>query len=93
MPSAADIQAYVNKIREEQKNITLAKYNRIGDVDELQLMKDMKRFGLKVPEAGADGDSQAGAEAAGNNDDEANMGEAEFAQPSTDRDANMNDLE
>ena len=38
---------YINKMREESKIKTMASYNVLSD-DDLQLMKDTKRFGLKV---------------------------------------------
>jgi hypothetical protein len=45
--SPTEIQEYMNNKREEQKNIVLAKYN-VLNVDDLQLMKDAKRFKLKT---------------------------------------------
>ena len=47
MPTVADYNDYINQKREESKIKTMAVYNALQD-DDLQLMKDMKRFGLKV---------------------------------------------
>jgi hypothetical protein len=52
MLTQQEIQDYITKMREEQKNIVLNKYN-VLNVDDLQLMKDMKRFGLKVTDDAA----------------------------------------
>ena len=40
-----EIQAYITKMREEQKKSTLSKLDVLS-IDDMQLMKDMKRFGL-----------------------------------------------
>ena len=47
MPTVEDYNDYINKKREESKIKTMAVYNALQD-DDLQLMKDMKRFGLKA---------------------------------------------
>jgi len=61
MPTVSEYNDYINKMREESKIKTMAVYNVLDD-DDLQLMKDMKRFGFKVeppvqinPEGGPDG--------------------------------------
>jgi len=64
MPTVADYNDYINKKREESKIKTMAVYNALQD-DDLQLMKDMKRFGLKVEqpvEINPSGDDQGNAE-------------------------------
>ena len=64
MPTVTEYNDYINKMREESKIKTMAVYNVLED-DDLQLMKDMKRFGFKIepptqvnpeinPEGGAD---------------------------------------
>ena len=40
-----EIQSYITKMREEQKKSTLSKLDVLS-IDDMQLMKDMKRFGL-----------------------------------------------
>lgn len=47
MPTITEFNDYINKMREESKIKTMASYNVLSD-DDLQLMKDTKRFGLKV---------------------------------------------
>ena len=47
MPTVGEFNDYINTMREESKNKTMATYNVLSD-DDLQLMKDTKRFGLKV---------------------------------------------
>ena len=45
MLTSEEIQAYITKMREEQKKVTLNKLDRLN-VDDIQLMKDMKKIGL-----------------------------------------------
>ncbi len=47
MPTVTEYNDYINKMREESKIKTMAVYNVLED-DDLQLMKDMKRFGFKI---------------------------------------------
>ena len=47
MPTVSEYNDYINKMREESKIKTMAIYNVLED-DDLQLMKDMKRFGFKI---------------------------------------------
>ena len=47
MPSVEEYNDYITKMREESKIKIMAGYNVLQD-DDLQLMKDAKRFGLKV---------------------------------------------
>ena len=43
--NASEIQSYITKMREEQKKTTLNKLDTLS-IDDVQLMKDLKRFGL-----------------------------------------------
>ena len=47
MPSVEEYNNYITKMREESKIKIMAAYNVLQD-DDLQLMKDAKRFGLKA---------------------------------------------
>jgi hypothetical protein len=47
MMTKEEIQEYINTIREKQKDDILDVYNKLS-VDEVQILKDIKRFNLKV---------------------------------------------
>jgi hypothetical protein len=98
-----EIQAYITKMREEQKKTTLNKLDVLS-VDDMQLMKDVKRFGLmKVLETTQQSDEtvstdngtgttqvdDTGVQAEINEDQD---GEAEWLQPSTDQDVYDEDI-
>ena len=100
MLTPSEIQAYITKMREEQKKTTLSKLDVLS-VDDMQLMKDMKRFGLinilekTTPTEKVEVDTNQV-----NNDDtgvnipinEDQDGEAEWLQPSTDQDVQDEDI-
>jgi hypothetical protein len=89
MLTSEEIQAYITKMREEQKKVTLNKLDRLN-VDDIQLMKDMKKIGLtkilqditqEVPIFNMNEDIASGD--AINEDD---AGETEWLQETTDAD-------
>jgi hypothetical protein len=106
MLTQSEIQAYITKMREEQKKTTLNKLDVLS-VDDMQLMKDMKRFGLMKTlektnkQAPEETPSANNAETPSSNDtddigihvevNEDQEGEAEWLQPSTDQDVNDED--
>ena len=107
MLTQSEIQAYITKMREEQKKTTLNKLDVLS-VDDMQLMKDMKRFGLmktlektNSKQAPEDTQSATNEETTQSNDNEDigihvevnedQEGEAEWLQPSTDQDINDED--
>jgi hypothetical protein len=98
--TATEIQEYINKVREEAKLKLLAKYD-VLNVEDRQLLKDMKRFKLKVEEGGdadamegvADADAMAGVNVGGDVEADADaqyerQGEAEYEMESYDADKN-----
>jgi len=98
--TATEIQEYINKVREEAKLKLLAKYD-VLNVEDRQLLKDMKRFKLKVEEGGdadamegvADADAMAGVNVGGDAEADADaqyerQGEAEYEMESYDADKN-----
>jgi len=90
MLTQEEIQTYITKMREEQKKITLNKLDTLN-VDDIQLMKDMKRIGLmKVFET----QEKEGGEATDGNTQTPNEdqdGESEWLQETTDPEVNDDD--
>lgn len=86
-----EIQAYITKMREEQKKTTLSKLDVLS-IDDMQLMKDMKRFGLMKVFEKTDTTDKVEVDSSKNDDDtgvniplnEDQDGEAEWLQPPTD---------
>ena len=92
MMTTVEIQNYITKMREEEKNIKLDYQDELSN-DDRRLLKDMKRFGLKVdiPRSAA-GTSAANLDGTGDingpelQHTEDERGEADFAQLATDYD-------
>ena len=94
MPSLSEYNEYINKMREESKNKIMAAYNVLQD-DDLQLMKDAKRFGLPVnvnTESGDVSNDANDANEANNNGDQDYEQERDFYPENPDMD-NANDDE
>ena len=94
-----EIQAYITKMREEQKKSTLSKLDVLS-IDDMQLMKDMKRFGLMKMFEKTEPNETVEVNAVKTDDDtginvpinEDQDGEAEWLQQPTDEpDINEND--
>jgi len=92
MMTTVEIQNYITKMREEEKNVKLDYQDELSN-DDRRLLKDMKRFGLKVdiPRSAA-GTSAANLDGTGDingpeiQHTEDERGEADFAQLATDYD-------
>ena len=94
MPSLSEYNEYINKMREESKNKIMAAYNVLQD-DDLQLMKDAKRFGLPVninTESGDVSNDANDANDANNNGEQDYEQERDFYPENPDMD-NANDDE
>jgi hypothetical protein len=99
MLSASEIQSYITKMREEQKKTTLNKLDVLS-VDDMQLMKDMKRFGLMKAFEKIDNKEEKTPETTDNQNDTMNddigvnvqfdedqEGESEWLQENTDQES------
>jgi hypothetical protein len=98
--TAVEIQDYINKVREEAKIKLLAKYD-VLNVEDRQLLKDLKRFKLKADENGdservdgVDANLEAGVDREANADAQYEIqGEAEYDMESYDVDNNDESLD
>jgi len=84
MMTVTEIQNYITKMREIEKNIKLEYQDELSN-DDRRLLKDMKRFGLKVDMSDANNMNNP----TQNEDDQ---GEADFMQMNTDYDRDDDEL-
>jgi hypothetical protein len=86
MLTQEEIQTYITKMREEQKKVTLNKLDTLN-VDDIQLMKDMKRIGLMKVIESLEQSEQDNVQTPTEDQD----GESEWLQETTDPEQNDDD--